>query len=114
MFDREKVIKAVECRKNVHKRCGNPCEWTGNCVYAKCIRGNDGEPYYPCYCDDERLFEDVLALLREQEPVQFKVTRQDKSYPFWDSVCTGCGYKTSAVKDYWKYCPVCGRKVKWE
>lgn len=55
---------------------------------------------------------DAITLLREQEPVQFKVTRQDKSYPFWDSVCTGCGYKTSTVKDYWNYCPVCGRKVK--
>jgi len=61
-----------------------------------------------------RAAEDAIALLREQEPVQFKVTRQDKSYPFWDSVCTGCGYKTSTVKDYWKYCPVCGRAVKWD
>lgn len=52
----------------------------------------------------------TLELLKEQEPVRFKVTRQDKSYPFWDSVCTGCGYKTSTVKNYWKYCPVCGRR----
>lgn len=54
------------------------------------------------------------VLLQEQEPVQFKVTRKDKSYPFWDSVCTGCGYTTSTVKNYWKYCPVCGKPVKWD
>ena len=60
------------------------------------------------------IIRDAIALLREQEPVQFKVTRQDKNYPFWDTVCTGCGYKTSTVKDYWNYCPVCGRKVKWD
>lgn len=53
-------------------------------------------------------------LLKEHEPVRFKATRQDKSYPFWDSVCTGCEYKTSTVKNHWKYCPVCGRKVKWD
>ena len=56
----------------------------------------------------------IADLLKEQEPVQFKVTRQDKSYPFWDSVCTGCGYKTSTVNNHWKYCPVCGRAVKWD
>lgn len=68
MPDRETVIKAVECRKNAHKRCGNPCEWTGGCAYAAWIRDPDGEPYYPCYCDVERLCDDVIALLREQEP----------------------------------------------
>lgn len=68
MPDRETLIKAVECRKTAHKRCGNPCERTGACAYAAWIRDPDGTPYYPYYCDTERLCEDILALLREQEP----------------------------------------------
>ncbi len=67
MADLEQIIKAVECRKNAHKRCENPCEWKGHyCAYAAWIRDPDGEPYYPCYCDTERLCEDVLALLKAQ------------------------------------------------
>ena len=68
MPDRENVIKAVECRKNAHKRCGNPCEQIWACKYAAWVRSPDGEPYYPCYCDVERLCDDVLTLLREQDP----------------------------------------------
>ena len=63
---------------------------------------------------DENAVKAWEVLRRKQEPVQFKVTRQDKSYPFWDTVCTGCGYETSTVKDFWKYCPVCGKPVKWK
>lgn len=96
MPDREKVINALW-----------RCESYGYCEDMDC-------PYFESVRCLELLRKDALALLREHEPVQFKVTRQDKSYPFWDSVCTGCGYKTSTVKDFWKYCPVCGRKVKWE
>lgn len=70
MPDRKKVIKAVECRKNAHKRCGNPCERTGYCEYAALIRSPDGEPYYPYYCDTEKLCTDILALLRGQEVKQ--------------------------------------------
>lgn len=110
MHDREKVIKGLYL-----------CKWTSAGRY-------DGyEPDYEscCKCPYRRydfvpdvccaeLMKDALELLKGHEPVQFKVTRQDKSYPFWDAVCTGCGYKTSTVKDYWNYCPVCGRKVKWD
>lgn len=67
MIDREKVIKAVECRKNVHKRCGNPCEQIGDCEYAVWARDSDSEPYYPCCCDIERLCDDILLLLKEQK-----------------------------------------------
>ena len=67
MIDREKVIKAVECRKNVHKRCGNPCERIGDCEYAVWARDSDSEPYYPCCCDIEKLCDDILFLLKEQE-----------------------------------------------
>ena len=67
MADREKVIKALECRKKADKRCGNPCEDTGLCHYATAVRGLDGEIYKPFICDRERICADVLALLKEQE-----------------------------------------------
>lgn len=59
MVDREKVIKAIKCRRDRNKRCGNPCEETGNCIYAKCVVGLDGEPYYPFFCDTEQLCNDI-------------------------------------------------------
>ena len=67
MIDRKKVIKAVECRKNVYKRCGNPCERIGDCEYAVWARDSDSEPYYPCCCDTEKLCDDILELLKEME-----------------------------------------------
>lgn len=91
MPDREKVI--------------NGLEWILNDIKE------NGHYQVDNYEDEIR---EALVLLKEQEPVKFKVIRQDKSYPFWDSVCTGCGYKTSTVNIHWKYCPVCGRKVKWD
>lgn len=69
MIDRENVIKALECRKNADKRCGNPCENTGLCHYSTAIRGLDGEIYKPFICDRERICADVLAVLKEQESV---------------------------------------------
>lgn len=54
---------------------------------------------------------DIMELLK---PVRFKITGRVRSYPFWDAECPGCGYKTSTVHENWKYCPECGRAVKWE
>ena len=105
MIDREKVIKAVECRRNVHKRCGNPCEQIGDCEYAIWARDSDSEPYYPYCCDIERLCEDALALLREQEPVK-PIERSG----FW--YCGNCRY--ALMTNHQKFCSDCGQAVKWE
>ena len=67
MMNIEKVIKALECRKNADKRCGNPCEDTGLCHYATAVRGLDGGIYRPFICDRERLCEDAIALLKKQQ-----------------------------------------------
>ena len=109
MADRKKVIKAVECRKNAHKRCGNPCERTGGCKYAAWVRDPDGEPYYPCYCDTEKLCTDILFLLREQEAVEptRKVNENGQILS-----CGNCGAWFIVQKQ--KYCHECGRKLKWE
>ena len=105
MVDREKVVRALDCLSRNAQDV--PCN---GCAYFRPFTDDPDTGW----CDRTAAMADALAMLRELEPVQFKVTRQDKSYPFWDSVCTGCGYKTSTVKNYWKYCPVCGRAVKWE
>lgn len=112
MTNRENVIKALECRKNAHKRCGNPCERTGYCAYATWIRDPDGEPYYPCYCDVERLCDDAIALLEEQEPVA-----PVEEWAWYD--CYKCGAcsklwgKTYEI-ERWNFCPWCGKAVKWD
>lgn len=53
------------------------------------------------------LISDAIALLKEQEPVE----------PFEEGIndfnCGKCGAGLSVDND-WKYCPHCGKKVKWE
>lgn len=66
-MDIKQVKKGLECRKNADKRCGNPCEETGNCPYAKAIHTPDGEPVYPFICDKEKLIEDTLAVIEDME-----------------------------------------------
>ena len=107
MIDREKVIKALECRKNADKRCGNPCEETGLCHYATAVRGLDGEIYKPFICDRESICADAIALLKEQEaePV---IQREIAHLLFW--CCGSCGV---AITDGDKFCRNCGREVKW-
>ena len=53
-----------------------------------------------------RITADALALLREQEPVE--PIRQEG----YSSV--KCGKCNSTIPLYCIYCPVCGRKVKWD
>ena len=67
MPDREIIINAIKCRAKRNKRCGNPCEETGFCHYATAIRGLDGEIYKPYVCDVERLCNDTIALLKEDD-----------------------------------------------
>lgn len=94
MPDREKVIKAIE----ICYIAGNNC--------TECPL------FYKDECNDE-LMHEVLTLLREQEPVKPK--RALGVLPDWyhcgvcgaDMLDTGDGYRP-------KYCPQCGRAVKWD
>ena len=103
MVDREKVIRGLKC-----------IVWSdqqGTCNECKYFRPFTDHP--DCgWCDNRIVLMDALELLREQEPVRFKVTQQRRSYPFWDAVCDGCGYKTCTIHTNWKYCPECGRRIK--
>ena len=104
-MNREKVIKALECRKSSDKRCGNPCEKTGFCYYARAIRGSDGEIYLPYVCDKEQICKDAIALLKEQ-----KATRPELI--MGTSICD-CGKCKHAVAPGMNYCPVCGCRIDW-
>jgi hypothetical protein len=87
-MDREKVINDLQDAVN------DDWMWQHADYYAKAM-------------------ENAIALLKEQESVTYKVVKAgEKSYPFYDLVCTGCGNKTGMRMD-WKYCPGCGRVVKW-
>ena len=55
-----------------------------------------------------KIAEDVLALLKEQEPVEPK--RKDMSHNDIDWFCGKCGH---CVRRLDNYCSRCGRKVKW-
>lgn len=61
------------------------------------------------------MIEDAIALLREQEPVKPIVGE------YGARLCGNCGEQVGAISDSspyiiqirLKYCPECGRKVKW-
>ena len=97
MTDRENVIKQLE-----------------ECLSASC-RGFRTCPY----SDDEwDAVESVLALLREQEPVEpAKFQRGNRT----DYFCRSCTTKVGMLfsnEDAWRFhyhfCPRCGKKVKWD
>lgn len=104
MIDREKVINGLEYHLkelSVGKTCFE-CPYCGN---------------NPC---EIQLITDAIVLLKAQEPVKtepvrFRIFRAGGSrYTFWGYVCDGCGYKTSEAHTNWRFCPECGRKVKWD
>lgn len=109
MLDRKKVIEGLKCCK--------PAWFTvENCVDEHCP--------YNCYghnattgCVDH-LIDDVLELLKEQEPVS--VAGPDNYEEYWDreAICPDCGTHWMSYdkngKRITKYCPGCGRLVKWQ
>lgn len=94
MADREKVIKAIETHLSTDISVG--CD---DCTYD-----NDG------WCTT-RLLADILPLLKEQEPIPCgeKIKAGDVMLDFYE-----CGYCKNAIRKPWKYCPFCGKEVKWE
>ena len=91
MPDTENVIKAIEICYTVGHNC------------TECPRFNEDD------CND-RLMRDVLAILREHEPVK-PVKEQIFSSIFgWN--CGACGFPL--LCDGFIYCPNCGKRVKWD
>lgn len=109
MPDREKVIKGLKCCK--------PTWFTvTNCADEYCP--------YNCYGHNEttgcvdHLIDDALELLKGQEQKTVKpIANGDDSW-----VCENCGETIGweelncggCEKVKYKFCPSCGRKVKWD
>lgn len=88
MPDREKVIKEFEHLLNAAK--GNYQDFVDLTV--------DGG-------------DEILVLLKEQEaiPCGEKIKAGDVVLDFYE-----CGYCKNAIRKPWRYCPFCGKAVKWE
>lgn len=96
-MDREKVIKGIE-----HCDFGG----SGTCYEKEC-------PYYQSHdCTDE-LKNDILALLKEQEPIAPSVcgSKEPDGHGCWWYLCGKCK-KPIDHKD--RFCKRCGQAVKWE
>lgn len=106
MADREKVIEGLECCIPMTLR--NGLADCGNCPYDRKITIDGG--ITEC-CHD--LMTEVLALLKAQEPVE-PYTERDGRTTFF--LCGGCNKPLCIAKESYKpkYCPECGREVKWE
>jgi len=91
MVDREKVIKGLDLCLTWEVSACDSCPYATECEEA--LVGIDSSP----------LRRDALELLKEQEPV--KPIRLEN---WWE--CPSCGGNIVANM---KYCPGCGRSVKW-
>ena len=99
---REEVIRGLECCKEGVSYTDPIC---GKCPYRE--EGVDCVPI---------LAADALLLLKAQETVA-PVLQSGGNY-----VCGNCGMYTVGFMhpltgesvQTWKYCPACGRKVRWE
>ena len=98
MTDMEKVIKGLQY-----------CFATANCdgcpyeIECKRISFKTPEDHCP-------ILDDILALLKEQEPVKPERAYSGGGSTWWN-VCGAC---KTAINPNDKYCHECGRAVKWE
>ena len=95
MDKREKVIRRIECILNENEM-----------DYGFCV---------PVF-DTVEVLEDALTLLKEQEPekpIYKQIVNEYEKYTEYinRSFCAKCG---AEFIDRVKYCPLCGREVKWD
>ena len=99
MDKREKVIKGLECCVDEigisHAGCPYYTDGNKNC--------GGGEPF------PTPLLRDALELLKAQEPVPAENEHMEMGLLFSE-----CGYCYNAIRRPWRFCPFCGRPVKWE
>lgn len=103
MTDSEKVMRGLECCCT--HIVGMSC---GNCPYE--IEQRENEGISDC---TSVLAYDALVLLKEQETVEPKKT----AYQRVDHTIAcryRCGTCDMSIFPSYKYCPFCGREVKWE
>ncbi len=90
MINIEKIIKGIESCLSPHDPNCDLCPYDS--IDLRCRA---------------KLRNDVMTLLKEQEPVK-AVRRVEETE--WN-VCSNCG---SHIISKWKWCPYCGRAVKWD
>lgn len=91
MTNLEKVIKGLECLSNDEACCGFDC------------------PYYDFNCE-EKIAQDVLELLKEQEPAHVDTIYSDD---FGNVLLCECGCMwVGAANSIMNYCPGCGKELK--
>lgn len=97
----EKASKGLECCLSAkHPIPCHKCDYYNNTDY------ND---VWSCRLS---LMRDARNLLKAQEPIAPKLI---KMYPHDIYECGNCGHRSVGSKDYKaKYCPECGRELKWE
>lgn len=96
MPDREKVNKGLHqhCECSLFDRCGE-------CPYYEF-----SDEQFSCR---DRLLEDVLLLLKEQEAVKPEREHSGSGVTWWN-VCGNC---KTAINPNDKFCHECGRPVLW-
>ena len=94
MIDREKVINGLEhCRKT-------SCE---SCPYNRSLNQ---------ICLIVEMLSDALELLKEQEAVKPVFDCEEPTLRIGQFHCGYC--RQSFGISHYRYCPFCGRAVKWE
>ena len=104
MPDREKVIKGLECLTQRREPTANPCK---RCGYIN-------RPNFSICVKD--IASDALELLKEQEPQETRLVRHYSRPGVYADLwlhCEKCGGKIDYGPYRPKFCPECGRKVKW-
>lgn len=105
MTDREKVIKGLTgcVTAGLEKACPADCPYFLICFPDV----GPADPFVP-------LMQDALALLKQQEPIKPTINEYGEAY------CI-CGENVGIIpnsknlpKIRLKYCPECGRRMKWE
>ena len=90
-MDREKVIKAWECCNPFNRKC-NECPYEKDCYHDGISR---------------HMVADALVLLKEQEAV--KPNPVHNSFRWF-----ACGKCDCSITREDRFCPRCGKAVKWE
>lgn len=98
MSDLEKVIRGLECCLHV-KDCN-----CGDCPYDD----------IDLRCKSENLYNDVMELLKAQEPVNPFVTGNGQTFEEAETWWYACGNCNKPIDPNDQYCRHCGRELKWD